>query len=278
MRNPSRLVLPLFFCLFLFFTLSEGYGQVAESFTDLQKGLPLPDHMQNNLQDRATNNFRNAQFYTDRVTFQAENPGLPLDNFDYSPVPNLIPEGCDEPVNSNTADACFPTGLAIPGYNLQTVEGIRTGCPAECPMITLGPGAIGNPSHVVGPNFFADTYLITFDPPVLSVGMDILNSSDIDVNIVITDDSGNTMNTTSSTNSTTGVFWGVRCPELITSISISSPSDGGELIDNIEFGGSLAPIPVMSDWAVLILGVLSIIIGIVVIKQRSFFTNSMGIE
>jgi hypothetical protein len=260
---PSILSLALFF-----FIGSSSYGQVAQSVTDVANGMPLPNFVQGTNSSQSSQALPPPIFYTDRPTFQAANPGLPLEDFETGMV---LPSGvtpCDEPINDLSNDACFTTGSLLPGFALQTFEGIRPGCPLECPMVIVGAGFVGNPSIVVGPNFFVDTYLITFSPPVTSVGLDLVTTSSSDIfDISITDGTGAVTMTTGSA-SPAGTFWGVESSDLIASIHIASPSGNTELIDNLEFGtiAPPPPIPTLSEWGLIVLSLSFLIFGIVAIR------------
>ncbi|NNF35013.1 MAG: hypothetical protein HKN68_12945, partial [Saprospiraceae bacterium] len=209
-------------------------AQYAESWTDYMDGMPMPPGQEIG-NSRDINNNRSATYYTDRTMFQAANPGFPLEDFEAGAVLPFQVTGCDEPMNDASSDACFTPGGLIPGFSLSTFEGIRAGCPANCPLVILGDGLIGNADIVVGPNFFGDTYLITFSPPVSAAGMDLHVPAAETFDIVITDGNGMTTMTTASATPA-GTFWGVECPELIASIQLISPAGAGELIDNLEFG------------------------------------------
>lgn len=175
-------------------------------------------------------------YFTDATAFDAMFPGLPVEDFEDSlSMPGGTP-GCDEPANENSDDDCFEPGDIIPQLSLRTFEGIRSGCPVECPMVALGDGVLGVPTTVIaGPNFFTDTLLLETTAEVCALGMDLVIPSPELLNITITTQSG-VVNTTAMANNT-GLFWGLATDEdPIVSIHFVSPSGGGELLDNIRLG------------------------------------------
>jgi hypothetical protein len=241
-------------------------GQYAESWTDYANGMPMPPGQETG-NSRNINNGRSATYYTDRTAFQAANPGLPLEDFESSPVLPGDLEYCDEPIN-DVSNNCFIAGDLIPGFSLSTFEGIRAGCSVdECPMVILGAGLIGgNTDIVVGPNYLNDTYLITFDPPVSAAGMDFFSTGET-FDIVITDGNGMTTMTTAAA-SLTGTFWGVECPEMVASIQLISSIGVSELIDNLEFGVNAPPIPTIGEWGIICLSILLMIGGLLAFRTR----------
>ncbi|MCP4251047.1 MAG: hypothetical protein GY778_28755, partial [bacterium] len=116
----------------------------------------------------------------------------------------------------------------IPGFSIGSSSGGGT--------VILGAGLIGNTSIVTGPNTFTDTTLVGFsDPNTFAVGMDLVlapETLDIDIFGV-----GNVLlGSTTGAASPAGSFWGVISGQQIIRIEVASPTGGGELVDNIQFG------------------------------------------
>ena len=193
-------------------------------------------------------------FYTDRTLFETENPGLPVEDFEEATTAPFGVDGIDEPLNAVTASGPFVPGDILPGLTVATFEGIRSGCPIECALVSLGDGLIGNADIIVGPNFFVDTMLLIFSPGVMAVGLDLLVPVAETFDVEIFGDSGS-LGTTTAAASPTGLFFGVASDMgPITSIHISSPTGAGELADNIAFGNPTLTVPAPATAALLLLG------------------------
>jgi parallel beta-helix repeat protein len=172
-------------------------------------------------------------YYTDRTIFNTACPGLPTENFEASNVPPGGITADDGPFNDATNNACYSPGALMSGFSIDCI-------PNTDQMVVLAPGALGNPSTIVGPNTFVDDTDITFPGNnVNSVGMDLLAplTGGVSVDIEIYGIGGVLMDTTTATTgTTTGQFWGVQCNEIITQIIIRQPGGEGELLDDLTFG------------------------------------------
>ena len=189
-------------------------------------------------------------FYTDRPTFQADNPGLDLEDFEGGTTP---PGGLctgPSPWDSTGGAPCFSAGDLLGGFDMNVVSGGD--------LVALGSGFIGgNPSTVAGPVTFADDLEINFsDPGNTAVGFDVYcldGTGPVEVQVFGT--GGLIGSQSSPCASVTGpTFWGVDAGEQITQIRIipdDNPSNG-ELIDDLEFTsatqGEADPIARFAVW------------------------------
>jgi N-acetylneuraminic acid mutarotase len=171
-------------------------------------------------------------YYGDRATFDADHPGLPVEGFENTLVPDFSVLACDGPFDSSTNNACFAPGGILDGIRLMNVD-------PTLQMVVLGDGFLGNPSALVGPNTFTDNHDLTFyNGNVYAVGLDLwapLGAATFDVYIYGPGDV--LLGQTSVLAATTGTFWGVASDEPITRIRTESAEGAGELFDNIAFGG-----------------------------------------
>ncbi len=167
-------------------------------------------------------------FYTDQAAFEAAAPGLPVEDFEAGNVPPAGVTGCSDPYDSTTSDACWSPGDLIPGFSIGSSSGAGT--------VILGAGVIGNTSIVTGPDTFVDSTLVAFtDPNTFAVGMDlVLFPETLDIDIFGVGDV--LLGSTTGNATQAGSFWGVIAGQQIIRIEVSSPSGGGELVDNLQFG------------------------------------------
>jgi|GEM_PF-1509789 len=171
-------------------------------------------------------------YYGDRATFNAEHPGLPIEGFENTLVPNggIVP--CPGPFDSSTNNACFAPGGILDGIRLMNVD-------PNNDMVVIGDGALGQPSALAGPNTFADHQDITFfNGNPHAVGFDLWSPNGAATfDLYIYGPGDVLLGQTSVVAATTGTFWGVYSDELITRIRTESAAGAGELFDDIAFGG-----------------------------------------
>ena len=94
--------------------------------------------------------------FSSRAAFNSAAPGLATETFEAAPGGVT---DCNGPLSSAAASACFPAGALLPGVSYNATPGIF-----QPNMVVLGanfPG-VRNLSKVVGPNFFIDTFNVTF--------------------------------------------------------------------------------------------------------------------
>lgn len=216
---------------------SAGMALAQDKFTDpgLVPGAPFPV-------DSKLTTLGSLTFYPDRATFQAANPGLPLEDFSGTSVPGGGIAACTPPLDSTTNDACFAAGSVIPGFSLGVfVDG------GGGDYVVLN-NALGMPCVGVGPNSFVDDTDFDFSPAVMAAAMDLftpLGGGEPYVFEVF--GPGGSLGSVPVTGGGTGPsFFGVDTVDSggITRIEIREGVDStGDILCDLEFGGT--PVPVM---------------------------------
>lgn len=177
--------------------------------------------------------------FASRPAFSAAAPGLPVETFESGLVAPGGVTTCAGPVSSGAASACFPLGGLLPGATYAASPG---------PLLALlGAGfpVIGNPSKVLGPNAFADTFNITF-ASATAVGFDVFPGFTAgSVQISIFDPLNVLLGMFTIAAPIGGTFFGViSTTDLIGRINIASlTATPGELVDNVAFGVAQVPEP-----------------------------------
>ena len=181
------------------------------------------------------------EFYSDRGTFNAANPDLPVEDFEEGNLPGIGLAVVPAPLDSSSNNGVFSPGDILDGVRFQD---------NPSPNIdAFGFALIGSdfsvwpmPSKTLFINFYYDTLDIFFDGGgVVAVGMDVFSlplSSQVDISIYGV---GGLLGSSSvdALSDGTPTFWGVFSDaELITWINLTSTGgEGGQMegIDNIAF-------------------------------------------
>lgn len=183
-------------------------------------------------------------FYTSQATFEAAHPGLPVEDFEESPVASgaLVPFA--EPLNSTTTAAgAFSPGDILEGLQIQTIT------PSSAtPLSVIGDnyaGLMTNASKMVCSSATADDLKLTFPSfNAYAIGMDLLPASlggpDETVYIAVYGVLGNLLGTTAlSASLSQETFLGMSSNQLISTITATTTTPPrSECVDNIQFGGS----------------------------------------
>lgn len=227
---PVLLLTGLLLALLLPLASIGAQGITAVHYTDFANGATAPVHSPNS--NPGQPDLNGLTIYLSRPTFDADFPGLPVEDFEGNGLPPNAVQACAPPLNVNTNDACFPTSSILPGIEFDV--GLAGG---SGQYVLLTQGFLGVPSDIVGANTFSENAIWRFDPPVSAVGLDFvwpLGTST--ANITIRDGSGAVLGT--DVQNAPG-FWGVSSAVPIGEVEID---DGGvgDLYDNVAFGGSLA--------------------------------------
>lgn len=186
--------------------------------------------------------------YADRLSFNADNPGLPIEDFSEAIIgPNDVIV-FDGPLSSTTPrPPAFPTGLAQPGIVLDSASGLGV----------ISPGFFG---HTNGNMVLTQSQVDPFDlffpnGDVFAVAADlgslILTSNIFDISVFGPGDS--LIGSTTAVAKATGTgFFGVASDnfgEPITRIRLSDQGNKG--VTNVAFGSStVAPVPEPSSLAI----------------------------
>ncbi len=158
---------------------------------------------------------------------------LSVESFDGGLTPDAGVGTCDEPVNSESNDACFAPGDLVAGFSITSSTGGG--------VVVLGPGFLGpnQPTAVVGANNFPDTTNVAFTPAVTAISADYYGGFGVDeVTVEAFDGDGNSLGTGTAQPSAadTAQFLGIISDTPIASIVITAANDDGELLDNLRFG------------------------------------------
>ncbi|MHB8790090.1 MAG: hypothetical protein ACYDBT_09445 [Desulfobulbaceae bacterium] len=176
-------------------------------------------------------------FYNSQASFLMAKPGLPVEDFEESPVAPGVVSLCTQPINSATNEAdCFAPGDIIPGISFQALAP----CAGSCNMVILGDGVAGAPTKVIGPNSWIDNLEMTFAKNnVRYFGTDalVLAGGPADMLFSLYDDHDNFIGSALRNIGTTPVYFGVVSSRHLSRITITDPSGlAGELVDNVRFG------------------------------------------
>lgn len=202
--------------------------------------------------------------YPDLASFQAANAGgFTVETFDGGLTAGGALNTCVEPVSSASNDACFTPGDLIAGFSLTSSSGNG--------VVVLGDGFLGQSTAVIGANDFADTTRVAFSPAVGAVAMDVLIGLPGPGDILISAfDAGDNLIgsfTATTTTTTDPVFAGFSSAVPVARIVIDALGDGGELIDNLQFGtptGAVLPEPqAVPSMGLVGLGLLVLVTGLV---------------
>ncbi|MDQ3252747.1 MAG: PEP-CTERM sorting domain-containing protein [Acidobacteriota bacterium] len=198
--------------------------------------------------------------FSTRPTFNAAAPGLSVETFESgtAPAPVLT---CSGPLSSTMGGGCFPGGGLLPGVTYNASGS------AQQNMVVLAAGFVGNPSRVIGPNAFADTFNLTF-ANANAVGFDVFSGPMAgNVAISIFDPANVLLGTFSVFAPIGGTFFGViSTTGNVGRININSlTATPGELVDNVAFGAA-AIIP--EPTTMLLLGTGLAGVGAAVRKRR----------
>ena len=193
-------------------------------------------------------------FTDNEAAFNANNPGLPVQDFESGNAAPGSVVSCSLIINEDTNDACFSPGDILPGLEFAApLDGLAI----------VGQGFSNNPFIILIPVFSGDTMDITFPGgTVNAVGMDLgcilegpgACSDDVLVRIFGEGDQligSRLVEVTDLFDS----FLGIQSVEPVTRINLSN---GDQLIffegiDRIAFGFTdfTANIPTLSEWGMI---------------------------
>ncbi len=212
-----------------------------------------------------------VDFTTDEAEFNANNPGLALQDFESGNVaPNSVMQ-CSAVVNENTSDGCFSPGDILPGLEFAQVPlGAHT-------LFIAGPGVEENTFVVLYTDFNTDTMDITFPGNNVNTAGLVLGclsegpgcSDTLIISVFGTGDEliGSTQRAVTGQFDT---FVGIRSSELITRINVGSLAGNGfEGLGSISFGlASPANIPTLSEWGMIAAAAGLMLVGVFFAVKR----------
>ena len=178
--------------------------------------------------------------YTDRPTFDADNPGLLTEDFELGNVAPGGAVGCNEPLDATGDGVCFAPGDLLAGVSYSASG---PGAPALAVVGENFSGS-GNTKNLVA-NFFPEFFVMDFsEPDNTAVGFDVICFlGGPDVTIDVYGAGGLITSEPSACDGAGSVFFGISSLESITQIVVSSPSDAAEGVDNLSFGAGNPPEP-----------------------------------
>jgi hypothetical protein len=153
---------------------------------------------------------------------------------------------CFQALASTSDDPCFAPGQLVPGFSIRSSGGNiwdpATGVDSD--LIVLGPGMRGLPSTAVGANVPdppANPTQIRFDGAPTAVAMDVYDSflgEPVQIEAYDANDNLIGVFTALPTGTATPAFAGFVSTIPVKRVAVNAlASGGGELIDNLTFGG-----------------------------------------
>jgi PKD repeat protein len=181
-----------------------------------------------------------VSFFTDRASFLAQFPDLPMEDFETGRVADGAVVPCPGPVDATNDNQCFLPGEIEPGVQFNSDQ-VRV----DDEIVLVGAGFFGAPSKRIAANVFADVFVIDFPGGgVTTVGMDLVAYLSNDTCQIDVFGRNGVIVSTTAPCTNTGAFWGVSTDEPITQIRIASSLREAEGVDNISFGGTIVPPPI----------------------------------
>lgn len=176
-------------------------------------------------------------FYSDRATFDANAPGLPLEDWEEGTIATKGYTFCVPPIWAGSNDNCFQPGEVLPGIAYQDdpfggKDHIGVG----------SPGFYGLPTTHIFTNYPKESTDLLFSPAVQAVGVDLTSSATFDtITISLFAADGSFITSTSINNGDPGTwtFWGVISSVPVGRINLAAISS--EFVDNVAFGDIAIP-------------------------------------
>lgn len=184
-----------------------------------------------------------VSFETNEATFDANNPGLSVQDFQAAGVASGTIRTCTaSPINSSTNDNCFSPGDILPGLDFVDNPGPDSGG-----LLVLGDSTNGsaNPANVLTNNTIANALDVEFTGTTTAVGLTIgcVSTAGACSETIVLSVFGATDNFLSSTNvavtDAVDSFIGIRSVEAISRISMDFLAPDGntvKAIHEIKFG------------------------------------------
>ncbi len=172
----------------------------------------------------------------DRATFDDAYPLLTKESFESSAVAAGANVGCDGPLSSTTANACFPARGLRPGVRFLADPGDTT-----TDFAVFGPGYSDVPSTSLLVENFDATLVMDFTVPVDTVGFDLSafgGSGACDVSVRYVDRSAPTeVAAPCPVELETPRFLTIKADRLVDSVRVRDDlANGAVAVDNLRFG------------------------------------------
>jgi len=182
--------------------------------------------------------------YTSRATFDADFPGLPLEDFETNSCAAIV--GFPAPLSSTTSGgACYAIGDIEPGVELRDNPLNDDGGGSPSGLVFIPGGTLGALNDAVLANTFIDAFELAFDPPVSAVGLELGSFTSAAV-MRVRFFSGATMVHEENLASVgpAGAFLGIHAPIGVDLVEIfannGGTGNGAEGVYEVLFGGDPA--------------------------------------
>jgi len=194
--------------------------------------------------------------FSDRSSFDAAAPGLPIEDFEEASIGAMEVAGIPAPLDSTSNNGYFLPGDILPGIQFHTNTTHNND-----ELALLGPGYAGSPSKLIVANYFTDAFYVVLSPGVHAIGFDVHSFMGGGMaGIEVYDPDGFVLGTYDWAAGPAGTFWGaISDSEPIGSVRIFDAGGGAEGVDNVAFGEAAIPEPAtlgLSGMALLALAFL----------------------
>jgi hypothetical protein len=190
--------------------------------------------------------------YSDRPTFDAAAPGLPIETFEAGNIGAGVIVACPSPLDSLSNNSCFSPGSILPG-----IQFASSGHPADG-IALAGAGFAGLPSKAIFANYFEDTLGINLLSPATAIGFDLYSINPSTIAVSIYDPAAVLLGSYNVGAGSSPVFFGVISDSgPIGSVGLASLTGAAEGIDNVAFGNAGA-IPEPATFGLLGAGLLAL--------------------
>lgn len=172
--------------------------------------------------------------YLNQTEFETAFPGLPMEDFEESPVEPELSTNCIGPLDSTTDQpGCFAPGDIMPGLSIDTdlLDG-------TIPVLGAGFDTLTTTSKTLSSSGYKSLSISFTGSDVYAVGMDLAayTAGGSTYSITVNGSTGTLDSIQLAGVSTSGTFLGIYAPSKITQIILTNTEN--EVVDNIRFGGT----------------------------------------
>ena len=200
-------------------------------------------------------------YYSDRVAFNAANPGLTCASFDVLNVAAAAVVGDPAPYNSSSSSVVVSPGDIPAGISFRDEPLNDAGGGAAEGLFAIGVGFASNANVVLGANTFVDAFDVEFTTTTRVFGANVHSLlGEVPVTVSIFDTSDALIDSVVVNATNAGVFFGFSSPDPVGRIEFEDLTDANaEGLSEYCFGEGAPPIPTMSQWGlILFVGLLAI--------------------
>lgn len=205
---------------------TEKEGPDGNRRQQLSKGMPQPGLPLGGTSHKGAP--PGFTFFDDLAAFSVAAEGLlSTESFNEGNVAAGEVAVCSDPYDATTLDACWSPG--------DIAERLQVASSGQNGVAILGPGVANNDSIVTGADSFADNTVLSFsEGGIFALGLDLASNVDSDVQLLLLDDKGTVLASTSLATNLEARFWGVVSASPFQRLVVVS--ENGELLDNVRFG------------------------------------------